>query len=147
MRVSHTTSMNYREFLVMELRRLTFHVPARFLMSLLFILSGVSKLTSVAQTQAYMEAYGVPGILLWPAAALEITSGTMVLIGQSTMPVSVILSAWCLLTASIFHTDVKNQTELIMFLKNMAMAGGFLILAESARETFDRPRATVGEKV
>ena len=111
-----------------------FSAPARFLMSLLFVLSGVGKLTSVKDTQAYMEAYGVPGILLWPAAALEITGGMMILAGSNMTPVAVILSGWCLLTAAIFHTELKDQTQFIMFLKNMAMAGGFLVLAESAAE-------------
>ncbi|KIW68779.1 hypothetical protein PV04_04700 [Phialophora macrospora] len=119
-----------------------FRAPARFLMALLFILSGVSKLTSVAQTQQYMEAYGVPGVLIWPAAALEITGGTMVLTGTFTTPISVVLSAWCLLTAAIFHRDLKDQTQMIMFLKNMAMAGGFLVLAESAIEAWSPTVAT-----
>lgn len=116
--------------------------PARFLMSLLFILSGISKLTSVKETQQYMEAYGVPGILLWPAAALEITGGTMVLTGIFTAPVSVILSGWCLLTATIFHNDLKDQTQMIMFLKNMAMAGGFLVLAESGSQAWNSGATT-----
>ena len=119
-----------------SLRKGIIRSPARFLMSLLFILSGISKLTSVEATQAYMEAYGVPGILLWPAAALEITGGTMILTGIFTTPVSVILSGWCLLTAAIFHKELSDQTQMIMFLKNMAMAGGFLILAESGSEAW-----------
>jgi putative oxidoreductase len=108
------------------------NTPARFLMSLLFVLSGLSKLTSTKETQQYMEAYGVPGYLVYPAAALEITGGTLILAGQFTGPVSVVLSGWCLLTASIFHSDLGDQTQMIMFLKNMAMAGGFLVLAEKA---------------
>ncbi|ETI24752.1 hypothetical protein G647_04122 [Cladophialophora carrionii CBS 160.54] len=128
----------------MNLPKHLFRAPARCLMSLLFILSGVSKLTSVAQTQQYMEAYGVPGILIWPAAALEITGGTMVLTGTFTTPVSIVLSAWCLLTAAIFHKDLKDQTQMIMFLKNMAMAGGFLVLAESATEVWN-PKAATGD--
>ena len=99
-------------------------------MSILFLLSGVGKLGAVKETQQYMEAYGVPGSLIYPAAALEITGGTMTLLGIFTQPVSMILSGWCLLTASIFHTDLQDQTQKIMFLKNMAMAGGFLILAD-----------------
>ncbi|KAJ9616933.1 hypothetical protein H2200_000653 [Cladophialophora chaetospira] len=125
-----------------------FRAPARFLMSLLFILSGVSKLTSTKETQQYMEAYGVPGILIWPAAALEITGGTMILTGQFTNPVSVILSGWCLLTAAIFHKELSDQTQMIMFLKNMAMAGGFLVLAEAAIEVEEQsPKPLLGNGV
>jgi hypothetical protein len=50
-------------------------VPARVLMSLLFLASGVGKISAVAATQGYMKAFGVPGVLLWPAAAWEITAG------------------------------------------------------------------------
>jgi DoxX len=52
-------------------------LPARLLMSILFLMSGVGKLTAVAATQGYMEAYGVAGVLIWPAAALEIGGGLM----------------------------------------------------------------------
>ncbi len=71
----------------------------------------------------------------------------MVLTGISTTPVSVILSGWCLLTAAIFHKDLGDQTQMIMFLKNMAMAGGFLVLAETALEAeawSSNPRAENG---
>jgi len=107
-----------------------FHAPARLLMSILFLLSGISKLGAVEETQKYMEAYGVPGYLIYPAAALEITGGSLLLIGLYTHPLSVVLAGWCLLTAFIFHTEFTDQTQLIMMLKNLAMAGGFLILSD-----------------
>jgi putative oxidoreductase len=105
--------------------------PARALMSLLFLLSGIGKISAVVATQRYMESYGVSGVLLWPAAALEIGGGVMLLIGLKTRPLSIVLAGWCLLTASIFHTRFADQTEMINFLKNMAMTGGFLSLAKS----------------
>lgn len=106
-------------------------LPARMLMSLLFLLSGYGKLAAVAGTQAYMEAYGVPGALLWPAAALEIGGGALLLIGLGIRPLSAILAAWCLLTAAIFHTKFSDQTQMVMFLKNLTMAGGFMMLAKN----------------
>lgn len=105
--------------------------PARALMSLIFILSGIGKIGAVVATQGYMEAYGVPGVLLWPAAALEIGGGVMLLIGFKTRPLSIGLAGWCLLTAFIFHTKFSDPIQMIMFLKNMTMAGGFLALANS----------------
>ena len=102
--------------------------PARALMSLLFLFSGIGKISAVVATQGYMEAYGVSGVLLWPAAALEIGGGVMLLIGLMTRPLSIVLAGWCLLTAFIFHTKFADQ--------NMATMGGFLLLAKSSAPGF-----------
>lgn len=120
--------------------------PARTLMSALFLLSGVDKLTSMTATQGYMAAYGVPTVLIWPAAAFEMGSGVLLLLGLWTRPLGLLLAGWCLLTAAIFHTAFADQNQLINFLKNLTMAGGFLLLARAgvtglsldARRT-DRP--------
>jgi putative oxidoreductase len=104
--------------------------PARVLMSLLFLISGVSKLTGVVATQAYMTAYGVPEILLWPAAAWEISAGVLLVMGLWTRPLAVLLTGWCLMTAFIFHTAFSDPVMLMMFLKNITMAGSFLLLAK-----------------
>ena len=110
--------------------------PARILMSALFFLSGIGKVTAVAATQAYMAAYGVPGVLIWPAAALEIGSAILLLLGFGLRPLGLVLAGWCLLTASIFHTAFADQNQMIHFLKNLAMAGGFLLLAGRGASTF-----------
>ena len=83
-----------------------------------------------------MAAYGVPGILLWPAAALEIGSGVLLLLGLGLRPLGVVLAGWCLLTAVIFHTAFADQNQMINFLKNLTMAGGFLLLAVRGAPTF-----------
>jgi putative oxidoreductase len=103
--------------------------PARILMSSLFLVSGVGKLVAVAATQQYMTAHAVPGLLLWPAALFEISSGVMLAAGFQVRPLSLVLAGWCVLTAAIFHTAFGDQVQQVMFLKNMVMAGGFLILA------------------
>jgi putative oxidoreductase len=102
--------------------------PARLLMASIFIVSGLVKLTLSGAMQHYMEAYGVPGILVWPAALFELSTGVLLVIGLWVRPVSILLAGWCLLTASIFHTAWSDQTQLMMFMKNLVMAGGFLIL-------------------
>ena len=113
-------------------------IAARTLMSVLFLASGTTKLTSTKAMQEYMEAYGVPGYLVYPAAALELTSGTMLILGVMLMELGVVLSGWCLLTASIFHRDWQGddgQTQQLMFMKNLCMAGGFLVLASTPHES------------
>jgi putative oxidoreductase len=110
----------------------TKHSAARILMSILFLASGTGKLGAIKPTQEYMEAYGVPGYLIWPAAALEIQGGIMLVLGIGLRTVGMVLSGWCLLTAMIFHRDLTDQTQQIMFLKNLVMAGGFLVVAEGS---------------
>ena len=105
--------------------------PARAVMSLLFLWSGGGKLLSIAATRGFMESYGVPGILLWPTALFEIGAGFLLVIGLWTRPVALLLAGFCLITAFIFHSTLSDQIQLIMFLKNLTMAGGFLLLAKS----------------
>lgn len=104
-------------------------VLARLLLSALFLVSGAGKLATVHATQAYMAHYGLPPVLLWPAAALELCAGTLLVAGWYLRPLALVLAGWCLLTAAIFHTAWSDQMQLINFLKNLAMAGGFLLLA------------------
>ena len=111
-------------------------LPARVLMSLLFLASGFGKLAAVGATQQYMAAYGVPPVLLWPAAALELAGGVLLVLGLWLRPLALVLAGWCLLTAAIFHTAFSDQTQMVMFLKNMTMAGGFLILARAGAPAF-----------
>jgi putative oxidoreductase len=106
-------------------------LPARALMALLFLASGFGKLWDVAGTQAYMATYAVPGFLSWPAAALELTGGALLVVRLEVRPLSLVLAGWCVLTALIFHTAWSDQIQQMMFLKNLTMAGGFLMLAKS----------------
>lgn len=105
--------------------------PARLLMSLLFLKSGVGKLMAIAGTQAYMESHGLPGILLYPAAVWEIGAGLLLLAGIQLKPLAILLAGWCLLTAAIFHTKFSDPNQMTNFLKNLTMAGSFLLLAKS----------------
>ena len=118
--------------------------PARVLMSALFLVSGTGKLAAVAAMQAAMTAHGIPAALLWPAAAFEIASAVLLLIGLWTRPLGVLLAGWCLLTAAIFHSHLADQDRLVHFLKNLAMAGGFLMLARAGTTGFslDARRST-----
>ena len=100
-------------------------------MSLLFLLSGLSKLAENAGVQHYMRAYGVPGFLSWPAAAWEVSGGLLLLTGLWIRPVSILLAGWCILTAVIFHTAFSDQNQFINFFKNMTMAGSFLLIARA----------------
>ena len=104
--------------------------PARLLMALLFLISATTKVVETAGIQGYMHAYGVPAILVWPAAAWEFAAGALLFVGFYIRPVSVLLAGWCVLTALIFHTKFSDLDQLMNFFKNMTVAGSFLILAK-----------------
>lgn len=77
-----------------------------------------------------MLAYGVPPSLLYPAALLELSGGGGLLVGRLTRPIAMIFAGWCILTAVIFHMNLEDQGEVINLMKNLVMAGGFLVLAD-----------------
>jgi putative oxidoreductase len=121
-------------------------LPARILMSLLFLFSGYTKLAATGYIQSYMAAFGVPPMLIWPAAALEIGGGVLLLLGLGVRPLSLVYTGWCLLTAAIFHIRWSDPVQPLMFLKNMTMAGGFLVyaVAGSSSVSLDRLLARRG---
>lgn len=106
-----------------------YSLGGRTLMALIFILSGVNKISTIEGTQGYMEAMGVPGILIYPTILFEMCSGLAIVIGYRTRVVALSLAAFCLLTAFIFHRNLADQMQFVMFMKNLAMSGGFLLLA------------------
>ena len=100
----------------------------RIFISLIFLLAGVRKIFNYEGTIGYMESYGIPGYLLISAIVIEILFPLLVIIGYKTKFSAMILSLFAILLAIIFHTDFSNQMQLMSFLKNFAIAGGFLII-------------------
>ena len=107
----------------------TFAAPVgRVLISLMFVMSGFSKISAFAGTQGYMESQGVPGILLPLVILVEIAGGLAVIVGWKTKYAALALAGFCVLSAFLFHANFSDQTQMIMFMKNIAIAGGFLFL-------------------
>ena len=104
-------------------------VLGRILLSSLFLIEGVRKFFFQEETIMYMEEYGVPEILFFPSLILEILFPILLIIGYKARISALIMALFTLTVAIIFHTDFQNQMELIMFLKDIAIAGGFLIIA------------------
>ena len=103
---------------------------ARILLSHIFIMAGISKITGYAGTQGYMESVGVPGMLLPLVIILELGGGLALLVGWQTRLVSYAVAAFTVIAAVIFHSNLADQMQMIMFMKNFAIAGGLLLLAE-----------------
>ena len=101
----------------------------RILLSALFLVEGVRKFFFQEETIMYMEDYGVPEILFFPSLSLEIVFPILLIVGYKTRFSASIMALFTLTVALIFHTNFENQMETIMFLKDIAIAGGFLIIA------------------
>ena len=109
---------------------------ARILISLIFLLNGIFKISNYEGTIEWMEGFGLPGILIIPAIILEIVGPILIIIGYRTKFVAAIMSLFCITTAVIFHNDFENQMQLTSFLKNIALAGGFLFLTINGAKKF-----------
>ena len=105
-----------------------FDIIARISISILFLLNGIFKINNYEGTVGWMESFGLPGILIFPAIILEIVGPILIIIGYQTRIAAAALSLFCIATAIIFHNDFSDQMQLTAFLKNIALAGGFLFL-------------------
>lgn len=100
----------------------------RILISLIFIISGFNKIANFAGTQAYMESAGVPGILLPLVIAVELLGGLAVVFGWQARVAAFLLAGFSLVSAALFHANFGDQMQTIMFMKNLGLAGGFLMI-------------------
>ena len=103
-------------------------VFGRIFLSTIFLLEGINKIFNYEGTIEFMESFNVPEFLAIPTIILEILFPLLLIIGYQTKICALVLAIFTLATALIFHTDFTNQMQLISFLKNFAIAGGFLIL-------------------
>jgi putative oxidoreductase len=103
----------------------------RILISSVFLISGFNKINQYDGTIEWMESFGVPGILIIPAILLEIIGSLMIIIGYKTRVIATLFSIFCITLAIIFHNDFSDQMQLVSFLKNLGLAGGFLFLVVS----------------
>jgi putative oxidoreductase len=118
----------------------TITLTARLLASVIFIVAGYGKLgAGYAGTQAYMASTGVPGALLPLVIALELGGGIALLLGFQTRLVAFLLAGFCIISGFIFHSGA-DQMQQIMFMKNLAMAGGLLAFTAfgAGRVSLDR---------
>ena len=113
-----------------------FDLTGRVFISGVFLLSGFSKIGNYDGTVGWMESFGLPGFLLIPAIILEILAPILIIIGYQTRIAAGALSLFCLATAIIFHTDFSDQMQFIAFMKNLALAGGFLFLVANGAKGY-----------
>ena len=115
----------------------------RLLLATMLIMAGLNKIETYAKTKGYMEAMGVHGALLPLVIALQVLGGLAVLVGYQARLAALGLSRFCVLSAVLFHADFSDQMQMMSFMKNITIAGGFLIIVAhgAGAFSFDKCRA------
>ncbi len=113
-----------------------FTAAGRVLLSAIFIQAGYAKIGGYAGTQGYMEAMGVPGALLPLVIAVELGGGLLLLAGFQARLMAFLLAGFSLVSALIFHFNFADQMQAIMFMKNLAIAGGLLFVTANGAGGF-----------
>lgn len=103
-------------------------LAGRVLLTSLFVVSGLGKLGGYTGSAAYMASAGVPAMLLPLVIALEVGGSIAIIVGWQTRIVAFLLAGFTLLSALIFHMHFADHTQMLMFMKNVSIAGGFLLL-------------------
>jgi putative oxidoreductase len=106
----------------------TISLIGRILLAAIFILAGIQKIPAYADTAGWMSSMGVPGALLPLVIILEIAGGLAILLGFMSRWAALALAGFTLLSALIFHFNFADQVQSAMFMKNLAIAGGLLLL-------------------
>ena len=108
----------------------------RVLIAFMFVMSGLNKMNNYSNTVGWMEAMGVPGNLLPLVIVLEVLGGAAIMIGWQTRIAAILFSAFSIMSAAIFHADFSDQNQMIHFMKNVSIAGGFLFLIVNGAGTY-----------
>ena len=118
----------------------------RLLISFIFLMSGVNKIGNYSNTSGWMESMGVSSSLLPLVIIIEILAAIAIIVGWKTKIAAFLLAGFCVLSGLIFHNDFSNQIEMIMLMKNFAIAGGFLILVANGPGNFSLDKK-IGDKI
>lgn len=103
-------------------------LAGRVLIAIIFVVAGYTKIGGYEGTAGYMESMGVPGALLPLVILVELGGGLAIVLGFQTRLVALALAGFCILSGVLFHNPA-DAAQQIMFMKNIAIGGGFLILA------------------
>ena len=108
----------------------------RILISTIFLLNGVFKISNYDGTVDWIESFGIPGILIIPAIILEIIGPILIIVGYKVKIAAGLLSLFCIATAIIFHNDFSDQMQFTSFLKKYCSCGWIFIYFSKRYERF-----------
>jgi putative oxidoreductase len=117
---------------------------ARLMIGQIFLIAGLQKISGYEGTQGYMESVGLPGMLLPLVILVEAGGGLAIMIGWQAKLAAIALAIFSLASAALFHNNFSDQIQVIMFMKNIAIAGGLVLLAVygAGGYSFDNRRMT-----
>jgi putative oxidoreductase len=103
----------------------------RIFLSIMFILAGFSKLTTISATAGWFGSIGLPAptVVAVLVGVLELVGGLAILVGFKTRIAALVLAIFTVAATLIAHTDLADQVQQLFFMKNLAVTGGFLVLA------------------
>lgn len=120
----------------------------RVLLALLFIIAGIGKIGGFEGTVGFIASKGlpVPALLAAGTVALEIVGSVALIVGFKARWAALALAAFTLLATVIFHNywamPAEQQTvQQLMFLKNLGVAGGLLMVFAFGPGRFSVDRA------
>ncbi len=122
-------------------------LAGRILISVMFLFAGISKLSAYAGTQGYMEAMGVPGQFLPLVILTEILGASAIIVGYQTKISAFLLAGFTLLSALFFHANFDDQTQMLLFMKNISIVGGFLFLVSNGAGAFSIDNYLANKKI
>ena len=108
----------------------------RVFLSTLFVYESVRKYFYQFETIEYMENFGVPEFLFYPSLIFELIIPILLIIGFKTRIVAASMFIFTLMVSIIFHSDFNNNMQIMAFLKNLSISGGFLIIASYEAKKF-----------
>ncbi len=108
----------------------------RVLLAALFLISGLGKIGGYTLTAGYLASAGLPTALLPVVIATEVLGAVAIMAGWRTRITAFLLAGFTLLSALVYHNDFGDQVQLVMFLKNVSIAGGFLLLLANGAGRF-----------
>lgn len=121
-------------------------LAGRILIASVFLISGLMKIGFYTATAGYMDAMGIPGALLPVVIAFEVLSATALIVGWKTRLTAFLLAGFTLLSGMVFHSNFADQTQLVMFLKNIAITGGLLLFVANGAGTLSLDRRAVNRR-
>lgn len=134
----------------MDFETLSFRL-GRFLLSVIFILSGLGKIPHFSAVAGMMASKGIPlaSVALVITLIIEIGGGLLLLAGYKARYAAIVLAIWLIPVTLTFHNfwayqGQLQQEQVVNFLKNLAIIGGLLLVAASHRTTGKLVRGTVG---
>ncbi len=118
-------------------------VIGRIFLGIIFIVSGLAKLTHIGATEAQITSVGLPNGLAIPVGIFELVAGLCLAFGIMTRLVAILLAVFIVLVTIFYHTNFADPMQLAMALKNLAIVGGMLLVFAHSQMwwSWDRMRA------